>query len=186
MAVESRSASEPAELAPLDPSVDHFARLGLARAWQLDRDALERNYLAGARVVHPDRFASSDSATRRLAMEHSAALNEAYRVLRDPVLRAEYLVELAGIDLDSSDKQSGAPHPSQAFLIEMIELREQLEDAQPGQLDALHEQVEERLDESLSAALAALDADRPRDAAIALVHRRYLQRFIDEVEQARA
>ena len=49
-------------------------------------------------------------------------------MLRDGVRRAEYLVKLGGVDLDSSDPQSGAPHLTQAFLIEMIERRERLDE----------------------------------------------------------
>ncbi len=200
MAAESQSRSDPG-LPRVDPSHDHFARLGLARTWKIDRDALESNYLERSRLTHPDRFAAADSSTRRAAMEQSAALNEAYRVLRDPVARAEYLVKLGGIDLDSSDPHTGAPHPNQAFLIEMIERRDELDDASPEQLAALRERVEEELDEVFSSAIAALqpraadealqpgradeaNAGEIRRAAAALVHRRYLRRFLDELDAA--
>lgn len=184
MAAESLSASNP-KLAAFDPSLDHFARLGLERGWALDRDALEANYLERSRVVHPDRHAGADSATRRAALEHSAALNEAYRVLRDKILRAEYLVRLGGVDLDSSDPQAGAPHPSQAFLIEMIDRRERLDEA-GSDLDALYDEVEAELDEVFDGAITALDQHDIQAAAAALVHRRYLQRFLDEIDAARA
>lgn len=118
-------------------------------------------------------------------MEDSAAINIAYRVLRDPVARAEYLVGLAGIDLDSNDRQTGAPHPEQAFLIEMIERRDQLDQldhANPEQLASLREGVEGELDECFDTALAALEAGDTSKAALALVHRRYLQRFLDEID----
>lgn len=166
-------------LEAFDASLDHFARMGLDRRWRIDRDALEDRYLERSRLVHPDRHAGADSATRRAALEHSSALNEAYRVLRDPVLRAEYLVRLAGIDLDSSDRQGGAPHPSQDFLIEMIERRERLGEAD---LDELRDEVESELEQVFARALAALDSGTVREAAAELVHRRYLQRFLDEVD----
>jgi molecular chaperone HscB len=185
VAAESLSASE--GLAPFDPSLDHFARLGLARGHAIDRDALEDRYLASSRRVHPDRFAGADASTRRAALEHSAALNEAYRVLRDAVLRAEYLVRLGGVDLDSSDPHTGAPHPEQRFLIEMIERRERLEDVVGAGADALAElrdEVEAELEQVFARAVAALDHDDVRAAAAALVHRRYLRRFLDEVDAA--
>jgi len=191
VAAESPSTSSPGAgpLAPFDPALDHFARLGLERAWALDRDALEDAYLARSRQVHPDRHATADAATRRAALEHSSAVNEAYATLRDPVRRAEYLVKLGGIDLDSSDPETGAPHPNQAFLIEMIERRDRLEEvAEAGDdaLDELRDEVEDELDAVFSTAVAAL-APAKLDieaAAAALVHRRYLQRFLDEIDAA--
>ena len=182
MAAESPSASSALE--PFDASLDHFARLGFEPGWKVDRGALEDAYLERSKQVHPDRFVGADSGTRRSALEHSSALNEAYQVLRDGVRRAEYLVKLAGVDLDSSDRSSGAPHPSQAFLIEMIERRERLEEVRAAGEDALEElqeEVEEELESVLDEAVAALaKADTPA-AASALVHRRYLQRFLDEI-----
>ena len=193
MAAESQSASDPigaGGLEAFDPALDHFARLGLERGWRIDRDALEDNYLDRSSQVHPDRHASADAATRRAALEHSAALNEAYRALRDPVARAEYLVKLGGVDLDSSDPETGAPHPEQAFLIEMIERRERLDEVAAAGDDAiaeLRDEVDEEIEAVFNAALDALEADaasdqRARAAAAKLVHRRYLQRFLDEID----
>lgn len=189
VAAENRSASEGA-LDRFDPTLDHFTRLGLERDWKIDRDALESGYLERSRRYHPDRHVGADSATRRAAVEHSSALNQAYRTLRDPVARAEYLVKLGGIDLDSSDPHSGAPHPDQAFLIEMIERRERLEpiielrDAGQDALDELHDEVEDELEEVFDGAVAALARNDIQAAAAALVHGRYLRRFIDEIDRA--
>lgn len=164
---------------------DHFARLGLPRRHALDRDALEHAYLQRAQQVHPDRFAGGSSAERRVAMEQSAALNEGYRILRDPVRRAEYLCRLGGIDLDRSDPVGGAPAMSQAFLVEMIERREAVAEARaagPAALDALRDGVEAELDDALDRAVEALAQERTLDAARALVERRYLQRLLDELD----
>ncbi len=117
-------------------------------------------------------------------MEDSSAINAAYRVLRDPVARAEYLVGLAGIDLDSNDRETGAPHPDQAFLIEMIERRDQLADLESGasELERLREGVETEISSMFDTALTALAAGEIQSAALALVHRRYLKRFLDEID----
>ncbi|MFO7561995.1 MAG: Fe-S protein assembly co-chaperone HscB [Enhygromyxa sp.] len=184
VAAENQSASE---LELFDPSLDHFARLGLEPRWKIDRDALERGYLERSRRYHPDRFVGADSATRRAAVEHSAALNTAYRTLRDPVARAEYLVKLGGVDLDSSDPRTGAPQPEQALLIEMIERRERLDELrQSGSEDgreAVCDELEAEIDEVFERALAALERGDIGAAASALVHRRYLDRFLDELQQ---
>lgn len=168
-------------------SVDFFERLGLPRQYGLERDAIERAYLERAQAVHPDRFASAASGAQRAAMEASAALNEAHRVIRDPVRRAEYLCKLAGIDVDSNDPRQGAPAMGQAFLVEMIERREALEDAREqgaAALAAMRRGVEDELDDALDAAARALVADDPQDAARHLVVRRYLQRLLDELDGA--
>ena len=182
MAAENQSASDLPELEPFDPSLDHFARLGLERGWKLDRDVLEQRYLERSRRHHPDRFVAADASTRRAALEHSSAINTAHRTLRDPVARAEYLVKLGGIDLDSSDPDTGAPRPEQSFLIEMIERREQLEGAAPSKRDALRDEIEAEIDEVFDRALAALERADIRAAAAALVHRRYLDRFLNELD----
>lgn len=184
MAAANQSTSEILE--PFDPSLDHFARFGLDRGFRIDRDALEQRYLELSRRYHPDRFVGADSGTRRAAVEHSSAINTGYRTLRDPVARAEYLVKLGGIDLDSSDPQTGAPHPDQAFLIEMIERRERLEEVREAGEDAvdeLRDEVEAELEEVFDRAVAALESEDIRSAAPALVHRRYLERFIAEINQ---
>lgn len=168
-------------------SVDFFERLGLPRQFELEREAIEQAYLERAQAAHPDRFASAGSGAQRAAMEASAALNEAHRVIRDPVRRAEYLCTLAGIDVDSNDPRQGAPAMGQAFLLEMIERREALEDAR-GQgaaaLAAMRSGVEDELDAALDAAARALAGDDPQDAARHLVVRRYLQRLLDEIDGA--
>jgi molecular chaperone HscB len=172
-------------LEPFDPKLDHFARFGLEPSWRLDRNLLEDRYLEGSRRVHPDRHANADAATRRAALEHSSALNHGYAVLRDGVRRAEYLVKLGGIDLDSSDPATGAPHPEQSFLIEMIERRERLEQVTAAGEDALselREEVEAELEAIFDRAIEALERGEMRAAAAALVHRRYLDRFLHEIE----
>lgn len=157
---------------------DHFGLFGLERRWNVDRGEVERRYLELSQRHHPDNAVGQSAAVQRAAMELSSRINAAHRVLRDPVLRAEYLVRLGGVDLDSSDPRTGAPHPTQAFLLEMIELRERLEE---GEADALRDDVEARADAALDGAIAAIERGEVRAAAERLVARRYFQRFLDEV-----
>jgi molecular chaperone HscB len=167
--------------------VDHFALLGLPRRHALDREDLESRYLALASRVHPDKFVGAADADRRRVMEASAAVNEAYRTLRDPVRRAEYLCRIGGIDLDSSDPEHGAPHMSQSFLVEMIERREAVDARRAEGLLALGEyrdRIEDEIDATLGRAVEHLAESRVREAAQALVERRYLQRLIDEIDDA--
>lgn len=106
---------------------DHFDRLGLPRRFALDPAELERQYLARSRAVHPDYHAAGSSADLAASTELSAALNEAYNTLRDPFTRADYLLGLEGGPTAAEHKQV-----PQAFLAEMLELRERVEEARTG------------------------------------------------------
>ncbi|MBL8973122.1 MAG: Fe-S protein assembly co-chaperone HscB [Myxococcales bacterium] len=158
---------------------DYFELLGLSRRWQVDRNLLERNYLERSREAHPDAFVSKGAAAQRAALELSSRINAAYRVVRDPILRAEYLVKLSGIDLDSNDPIQGAPTPTQAFLIQMIELRERLSEEGSAEV---RDEIEARADQAFDEAIVALDRADIVTAARELVARRYYQRFLDEVD----
>lgn len=167
----------------MQADLDFFQIFDLPRRHSLARDEIEARYLELSRAAHPDNLgAAATPGERRRAVERASEINAAYRALRDPVARAEHLVKLGGIDLDSSDPQLGAPHPTQAFLIEMIELRERLADASPADIPALRDEVERRADAELDAAVAAIDAADIQAAAEHLVARRYFQRFMDEAE----
>lgn len=104
-------------------AVDHFERLGLPRRFSLDPAAVERQYLARSREVHPDYHQLGSAGEQRASLELSAALNEAYTTLKDPFRRAEYLLKLEGGPSASEHKQM-----DQAFLMETLELREQIEE----------------------------------------------------------
>ena len=77
---------------------NHFELFDLPARYVVDADALDRAYRALQQSVHPDRHAAGDDTARRLAMQASARVNEAYRTLGDPVERARYLLALQGTD----------------------------------------------------------------------------------------
>lgn len=103
--------------------MDFFTRLGLPRRFVVDAGDLERQYLARSRAVHPDYHAAASTADLAASTDVSAALNEAYTTLRDPFTRAEHLLALEGGPSAAEQKQM-AP----AFLAEMLEAREKLEE----------------------------------------------------------
>ena len=173
-------------LGPVDAALDHFARLGLERAYALDRVALDDAYLKRSRDVHPDRWVTGTPREQRLAMEHTSVLNEAHQTLRDPVRRAEYLLKLRGIDLDSTKAEGGAPKPDQAFLVEMLQRRETLENlsGDANGLEVWLEDVEDEREQALADAVGALSKNDVGRAAESLVRVRYLRRLLDEIESA--
>ncbi|MGE8688916.1 MAG: Fe-S protein assembly co-chaperone HscB [Achromobacter sp.] len=104
---------------------DHFSLFGLPARFDLDPQALETAWRAVAAQVHPDRYATASPAERRVAMQWAARANEAYRLLRDPLLRARYLCEQAGVDLQTESNTS----MDGAFLMQQMTWREMLDDA---------------------------------------------------------
>ncbi|OZI61229.1 Fe-S protein assembly co-chaperone HscB [Bordetella genomosp. 11] len=103
---------------------DHFSLFGLPARFQIDAGALEQAWRAVAARVHPDRYATASPAERRVAMQWSARANEAYRQLRDPLLRARYLCEQAGVDLQTESNTS----MDADFLMQQMTWREMLDD----------------------------------------------------------
>ena len=111
------------DLAGIESAGDAFALFGVPRSMRLDPAALEAAYLALTRLAHPD-FAGDDAEAQIRAIDASAKVNAAYRALVDEEERADLLLRLAGGPTREQDK-SLPP----GFLAEMMETREQLDDA---------------------------------------------------------
>ena len=117
---------------------DYFTFLGLTRKLGIDAQELDRRYRALSRQVHPDYFHHASPGERRVSLERSAYLNDAYRTLKNPVTRIEYLLTLeAGSPRESDDPpRDGAElkrgiaqpgkHPPASLLEEVFALNEEL------------------------------------------------------------
>jgi molecular chaperone HscB len=88
--------------------VDYFQFFGLNRKLHLDIAILEREFYALSRKLHPDLHASDAEEQQRWSLEKSSQLNDAYRTLKDPIARTEYLLHLEGIDFDEQSTQATA------------------------------------------------------------------------------
>src|SRR5258707_8956061 len=84
--------------------VDYFSFFGLPRKLNVDPGALEREFYALSRKLHPDIYAGSKSQEQEWSLEQSSRLNDAYRILKDPIRRTEYLLKLEGVDLEGQSK----------------------------------------------------------------------------------
>jgi molecular chaperone HscB len=177
---------------PSDAADDRFAVLGLPRKFEVDLAAAEAAYKDLSRQLHPDRFAKADPRARKAALGRTVEINDAWRTVKDPVKRAEYLLELAGFGLAGDDRQSEsqlrktkqvAAPPT--FLIEILELREELGEAQRAgdavKVAFMAEEMRGRAAEAMRTIAGALDAGKFEEAARILVGLRYYRRFLDEV-----
>jgi len=110
----------------IDFSRNYFDLFGLAPAFRFDGAVLDQAFRQLQTEVHPDRFAGGSDAQRRLALQSSAHVNEAYCALKNPVRRAQYLLNLHGIDA-VGETDTALPLE---FLERQLERREQAADAQ--------------------------------------------------------
>ena len=134
-------------LQTIPAGTDHFRMLGLPRQYCVDEKLLEKSYRSTSRLVHPDFFGDKPKTDQEKAMRLTALLNDAYRTLRDPVARAEYLVRIAGGPTASADRST-----PQGFLVEMLNLREEAEEPglPPERQAGLLADVEARIGQLLS------------------------------------
>jgi molecular chaperone HscB len=170
---------------------DPFLTLGLEPRFDVDLPELEARHRELSRALHPDRYVGRPSAERRLALSRAIEVNEALRILRHPVRRAEALLARRGVELAEGEE----PEPSEDLLMEVLELREELASArESGDLARVEELAgavetrEARVLQELSRAFEALDRD-PIDTPAEAVARigeqlgelRYYERFLEEV-----
>jgi molecular chaperone HscB len=165
--------------------MDPFATLGLPREYALDSEELERRYRDLQRALHPDRHVSATPAERRIALGKAVEVNEAYRVLKDDVRRAESLLGLLG----HSGKETVA---DPELLMEVMELREALSEAKQERslprVRKLASQVQALATTTLRE-ITATFGELPADVAPATLGKpaallsklKYYKRFLDEV-----
>lgn len=104
-----------------DLTKNYFELFGLPISFDVESASLSLRYRDLQRAVHPDRFANASDQERRLSIQQAALINEAFRTLKNPLARARYLLELSDVEIDDTDTSMDP-----AFLMEQIELREQL------------------------------------------------------------
>jgi molecular chaperone HscB len=158
-----------------------FAVLGIPSTFDVDLRTLEKSYRDLSRVVHPDRHLDAGTSTKREALARAMAVNEAWRVVRDPIRRAEALLALDGVDVSEGHDRQVDPE----FLMAMLDDREALADARrardPGAVETLAAGVRARAGQVERELAARLSAGASREAAGKLGELRFYRRFLDEV-----
>ena len=171
-------------------SADFYALLGLPESYSVDLAALERNYLERSREVHPDRFVNAPAHERVGALQQSMSLNDAYKAVKNPIARAEYLLQRNGVSIGDNERLDPA------FLMEVLELREELAEAKHANdrptLRRLEDDMLDRRDRALAAIaerFASLESeagDRPAELAIIkkqVILLRYVRRYLEEFDE---
>lgn len=179
------------ELPPL--TSDYYQFLGIERRLSLDTEELQRVFYALSRRLHPDRFTLKSPAERQHSLDATALLNDAYRVLRDPIQRAEYVLKTAGLDVAEQRTKDVPPE----LLEEVFELNMALEEARSGDESARPQLEEARrrfmqmradIDSRLEQTFLDYDAN-PSSQALGTIRgilnrRRYISNLVREVDAA--
>jgi molecular chaperone HscB len=174
------------KIQPLPPGADFFAFFGLPQKLSMDPAALEVQFHKLSWKLHPDNFVRASEFERNLSLERSSELNDAYRTLREPIARIEYLLLHLGLRKEGTTRQQAPPE----LLEEVFELNESLDElrearAEGGDTAALREslgeaqqnflQKLEEVDAELAAVArewdAALDSGAGESARSALLAR---------------
>jgi molecular chaperone HscB len=198
---------------PPAPDVDYFAVFDLPRKLNVDLTGLERSFYRLSRKLHPDVYAQASPQEQQWSLEQTSLLNDAYRTLKNPIARTEYLLKLEGVVFEAGKSEDGAPKESRMpadLLEEVFELNMQLEemrmtrklgDDDPqlrGDLEKARVNFESQLaasDSNLKEFWTAWDADvdatQPENAAkikdemVALLdRRRYIRNLVRDVNDA--
>ena len=182
---------------------DYFEVFGLSRKLQIDLDGLQRSFYELSRRHHPDFHQGAGAEDQARALEASALVNRAYRALRDPVRRVEYLIALEEGREVREETTAKAKVPRD-LLAEMLEVQEALEDAKSSGLTdeaaeglrAERQRLQERYQAEENALIAggpewdvAVDAGKERQPLLErfkqrLAARAYLRTVIDDLTRA--
>lgn len=144
---------------------DYFVVFGLPRKLSIDVAALEKQFYKLSRKLHPDLNAQASAEAQAEILAQSSQLNDAYRVLKNPVTRVEYLLEITGfrINENNADKKTDAPRVPADLLEEVFELNMQLEEMRAnnemGEDDPQLRADLERARTQFTDQLAAVDRD---------------------------
>jgi len=169
---------------------DFFSVFSLDRKLVVDQGDLQRKFYELSRQYHPDRFANRAASEQTYALDFTAMLNDGFRVLKDPVRRAEYLLKLEGFDIGEQRSKDVPPE----LLEEVFELNMMLESApdRPEIEEAKARFLGMQSDTDQELVKLGAKYDETGDRAVlsqiraVLNRRRYIQNLLRDVDKALA
>ncbi len=121
----------------------YFELFSLPVGFDINLSDLDSRFRELQKAVHPDKYASAIEQERLKSVQQASLINNAYDTLKDPVNRAKHMLAINGFDLENDKRDALAP----GFLMQQIELREQIEEAQSnGNIDLLDEICDQIVD----------------------------------------
>lgn len=163
--------------------MNHFEILGLATQFELDVSSLSIKYRELQRQYHPDKFATASDDEQLAVLQKSSQINDAYQCLIDPIRRAEHLLFLHGFEQNAETQNI----KDTEFLIEQMQLRENLEDIETAKDESalfdFSEKVETLYKERLAELTNLLNSNSWQQAAISVRKLKFLAKLKQEVER---
>ena len=156
--------------------LDPFTVFGLEHRLDLDMRQLERRYLELSRVSHPDQNRTAGTEDCAAVLSRSAEINDCWRVLKDRWQRARALIGLRAPDLLDQHRQLG-----QEFLLEAMELAEQVATCEPAELPALRQKLAAAEDDAFAAIQGAVIAGDFALAARRLHESKYVRKALADL-----
>jgi len=139
---------------------NYFELFDLPASYELDVSDLSNRYRKLQAAVHPDKFANASDLEKRLSMQQSALVNEAYQTLKNPLLRARYMLQLKGVDLSIES----SVNMDSEFLMQQMRLREELEQVRgandpEAKLIIVAKEIEQAIAEQVTVLTRLFDED---------------------------
>ena len=161
-----------------------FALFDLPVAFQVDSALLNERYLALQKSLHPDNFSAASAQEQRLAMQKSAEINDALRILKDPITRADSIIAINTGETENPEEKSNNDID---FLMQQMEWRETLENIEnrkdTDELTAFAQEINQIRHAILSELSTALDAQQ-WDIARAITDKlRFIKKLQTEIER---
>ncbi len=171
----------------MDITKNYFEVFGLVASYTIDMDDLAVRYRELQREIHPDRFADRGDREQRMAVQFAAYVNEGLDTLKSPVKRAEYLLQLQGVEADPQNKTTN----DGAFLMQQMQLREELSEvrdqADPeAALDTLSDHTGELLQQLQGEFQSSFEAEDFSAAAAVVDKLHFITKLEHEIEQLEA
>jgi molecular chaperone HscB len=163
-----------------------FELLGVPALFALDERELEKRHRDLSRALHPDRYTGRPSSERREALSRAISVNEAFRKLRDPLSRAEALLQQLGREISETNQ----PKPEPALLMQVMEQREALATARRAgdraRIEGIAAAASGRLEDATERMADAFSEEPvPVDRVLTLLGElRYLRRLKEEAGAA--
>ena len=164
---------------------NYFSSFDLDPSFSIDVAVLEQRYEQLMTICHPDRFAAAPAFEQRAAAKRAADINEAFNVLKQPVSRAGYLLQLAGVDLPALERQPADPE----FLFEQMMLRERVQEfanLNSGEAAELTSEIKDAYVSTQAKFVTLYEAGDIAAASAAWVEFHFQQKLSDELVRARS
>lgn len=164
-----------------------FELFELPVSYAVDLNKVQQHYMALQKQLHPDKFASASDQQKRLSMQYTSWINEAQATLKDPVLRALYLLKLKDLDINFDNETT----MDAAFLMQQLEMRERLEDIRQKSgkqeadsliaLDALAKEVKTSSEEMMTGFKNSYESEALDDAREWIRKLQFMQKAKKEI-----